>query len=499
MHLTCISKSIAKTGISNRCLFGINILSNLLLVECNSCNRSVRDFPARINSFLRETKTPFEIKRKQPTRMELGFKIVLGIFYILIGIFGLIGNILVIYAIFAKPKHRQRPSNIYLLSLAFTDIFSSLIVVPYFMISLDLPVYNPSQLDKYKGPCQAGAFFVYVTGINRILALSVLSADRYLAILHPYTYQRYVGRRKVLFANFCIYLQSIATNLPLVIIPSWVNYDGKPGSPCGFMWKGKYGFLMPYLTFNFLLPVVVLFISNIRVFTVARKQRLRIEAEQKKFCRINHKGSIFALNNVASIWRVPMETEKNSSQGETETRKDGCQQMCRNSTIIKMNDRPKGRVEREENQNTRKRDSIESTSTTASIDGNDLAEVKKNKETKLATACEKDDTNQSSNRTKRKQAKQRWSVYAQDLIITFSTIVLVIVFLISWLPFAISRSIFVADRSFFSWDVVAVTSSLTMVSSGCNPLIIIGTRRDLRKTIKEKIKLNFRCSKETHL
>ena len=431
--------------------------------------------------------------------MELGFKIILGIFYILIGIFGLIGNILVIYAIFAKPKHRQRPSNIYLLSLAFTDIFTSLIVVPYFMISLDLPVYHPSHSDKYKGPCQAGAFFVYVTGINRILALSVLSADRYLAILHPYTYQRYVGRRKVLFANLCIYLQSIATNLPLVIIPSWVNYDGKPGAPCGFMWKGKYGFLMPYLTFNFLLPVVVLVISNLRVFTVARKQRLRIEAEQKQFCRINHKRSIFALNNIARIWRVPMETERNSSQGQTETRINGSHQMCRNSTINDVKNKPKGWVGHEENQNTRKRDSIESTSTTASLDGKDSAEIKRNKETKLAAACNKDNTNQSSNRTKRKEAKHRWSVYAQDLIITFSTIVLVIVFLISWLPFAVSRSIFVADRSFFSWDVVAVTSSLTMVSSGCNPLIVIGTRRDLRKTIKEKLKMNFRCPKDTHL
>eukprot|EP00112_Aurelia_sp_Birch-Aquarium-sp1_P012149 Seg2553.4 transcript_id=Seg2553.4/GoldUCD/mRNA.D3Y31 product="Octopamine receptor" protein_id=Seg2553.4/GoldUCD/D3Y31 len=426
--------------------------------------------------------------------MELGFKIVLGIFYVLIGICGLIGNILVIYAIFAKLKHRQRASNIYLLSLAFTDIFTSLIVVPYFMISLDLPVYHPSQLETYKGACQAGAFFVYVTSINRILALSVLSADRYLAILHPYTYQRYMDRKKVLFANFYVYLQSIATNLPLVIIPSWVNYDGKPGAPCGFMWKGKYEFLMPYLTFNFLLPVVVLFISNIRVFAVARKQRLRIEAEQKKFCRLNHKRSIFALNNVANIWQ---ETERNSSQGETEAQKDGFQHRFPKSTIIDVSNRPQGWVEHEENQNTRKRDSTESTSTKTSIDGNNLAAVKINKEAHSATACEEDNKIKNRSMTKRKQAKQRWSVYAQDLIITFSTIVLVILFLISWLPFAVSRSIFVADRSFFSWDVVAVTSSLTMVSSGCNPLIIIGTRRDLRKTIKEKIKLIFRCSKDT--
>ncbi len=94
-------------------------------------------------------------------------------------------------------------------------------------------------------------------------------------------------------------------------------------------------------------------------------------------------------------------------------------------------------------------------------------------------ACDKPDTLEPPVNTRRR--------ISQDIKIALSTVMLVVVFVVTWLPFTASRMVFIANREFFSWTVVAITTSLTLVGAVCNPLIVIVTRRELRRTIVDKI------------
>lgn len=360
--------------------------------------------------------------------MQLGAQISFGIFNAVVAIFGTILNSCVIFAILSTRNHRRTLSNTYLLTLATTDLLASVLVAPYFLLSLNLPTYDVSLKAKYRDACKAGNFFIYTVGINRILALTFMSADRYMAILHPFWYQRTVNQKRVIAANLYIILQSSVTNLPMSLIPGWVNYDGRLGAPCGFMWDGKLPFLIPYCILNFGLPLVVLIGSNITVFVTARKQRKRIIAlrvgDETRRC-----NGILPIHSLSSL--------------QTGAGNNAKVELTPHEIDIHGN---YGRLSDGDKKKTRK--------------------------------SEKSD----------KVTGER-QLQTQDIIITFSTIFLVVAFLITWLPFAISRTAFVLDRQLFSWHVVVWTTVLTLLNSLLNPLIVLGTRRDIQRTLKDRFKI----------
>ncbi len=171
-----------------------------------------------------------------------------------------------------------------MLTLSIADLLTSVVNIPFFMFGLDLPDYEPSQKQTYNLTCRLAIFFVYSCGVQRILSLTVMSVDRYIAILHPFRYQVCTQGSKILVLNCYTVVQSIATSLPLLIIPGWVGYDGMPGSPCGLVWKGKFAFLAAFFLLNFVIPCFILVVTNVRVFMVSRKQRKRLlEEERSRF------------------------------------------------------------------------------------------------------------------------------------------------------------------------------------------------------------------------
>ena len=500
--------------------------------------------------------------------MQLTGTILFGLFNTLIVIIAPIGNACLLYAILSKKKHRELVSNTYLITLAITDLLASVILAPYNLLSLNLPEYSASLAEKYSEPCKAGIFFLYAIGINRILALTLMSLDRYFAILHPFLYQRFINRRRAVAMNVFIVALSCVTNLPMSLIPGWVNYDGKPGSPCGFLWDGKLPYLVPYAILSFCIPLTVLVFSNTKVFFVARKQRRQILLMQKKeqckregapgipssaknfpgspkenkndipknICHLDssNRQNPQYMPHVKSkcSTKYPEEAPKvvvkgNSSfsiaksqngenfhdlveddifedrfepANETEPRKLGgdLEIKHRTSLSLKKQDLSSGSVE---NSDLRRFVNTSTACPSATPTISDLKDIKEpNKGNNIGDFCTisaKDGTRNfchfPENTTERTGKTQKPMIHAQDIIITFSTIVIVILFFTSWLPFTISRIIFVLDRRLFSWHTVVWTSALTLVSAAGNPLIVLGTRRDLRKTIKKRCRIG-ECS-----
>ena len=512
--------------------------------------------------------------------MQLGVKIFYGIFNTIIAIIGPISNVCLLYIIFSTKKHRKLISNTYLVTLAITDLLGSIVVAPYFLISLNLPKYDESLKEKYKEACKAGSFFVYSVGINRILALTLMSADRYLAILHPFVYQRIVNHRRVIAMNLFITFQAFVTNLPMSLMPGWVNYDGKPGAPCGFLWDGKLPYLVPYAMLNFGIPLVILLVSNISVFITARKQRRKILSMQvaqpigrkvtvfgircsatnleafesaqseginptpNNSCSVREKDSTKADNTpeITSVLclndaKQDKETEESSKMSsivfnDTAT----CDIMVKNGDNQRLENFPLREVVLRNAKNERERierlrthtlnDNKDHTFKNCSISigaqradsrifsigtaNPELSKVSCRNKDAMTTIWNKAGLHQdcaTGNEVKsdreivktdvcfpfpkrnKPRRHENLTLRTHDIIITFSTIVLVVVFLISWSPFAFSRVAFVLDRRLFSWDAVVWTTALTVISCVCNPLIVLGTRRDLQRTIKDRFKV----------
>ena len=500
--------------------------------------------------------------------MQLTGKILFGLFNTLIVLIAPIGNACLLYAILSKKKHRKAVSNTYLVTLAITDLLASIIIAPYNLLSLNLPEYSASLAEKYSDPCKAGNFFVYAIGINRILALTLMSLDRYFAILHPFLYQRFINHRRAVAMNLFIAAQSCVTNLPMALIPGWTNYDGKPGAPCGFLWDGKLLYLVPYAVLNFCIPLTVLVFSNTKVFVVARKQRRQILSMQRreqcskkggafgipssvthfpatavespeenkvdlpqnscyldakstqKSLNMPHAESKFASKNPEKIPEAivsgnssfPIANDlvkkgdileggfQTANETETEPRKlgDVSEIKHRTSLLLHSQNLFSSSVENGGSRNFANSSIVCPSAAPTTCHLKEIKESKiENNVTDMCINFDKDEkqnlSNVQDNANEKVGKTQKPMMHAQDIIITFSTIVIVIIFFTSWLPFAISRIIFVLDRRLFSWHTVVWTATLTLVSAAGNPLIVLGTRRDLRKTIKKRCKIG-ECS-----
>lgn len=163
----------------------------------------------------------------------------------------------------------------YLISLLTATLLSCVIGCPYFSISLlaTLPKVNHESMKKYQHLCTVAIFFNYLMATTKILSLTLLSLDRFIAIVWPYFYERNVTRRSVIcFLSFA-WIQALITTLPMALMTGWVKYYGNKGSCCGFDWeKSGYGFIIPVVAINFFIPAMIVIFTNIKVFCVAKTQ-----------------------------------------------------------------------------------------------------------------------------------------------------------------------------------------------------------------------------------
>lgn len=99
--------------------------------------------------------------------------------YGLVYIFGLFGNVLVIFTIL-KYRHMRNTTNVFLLSLSSADLLVILICVPvkcatFFTFTWELGEFV----------CKLAYYMQNVSMICSVLTLTALCLERYMAILHP--------------------------------------------------------------------------------------------------------------------------------------------------------------------------------------------------------------------------------------------------------------------------------------------------------------------------
>ncbi|XP_066931234.1 adenosine receptor A2b-like [Clytia hemisphaerica] len=150
------------------------------------------------------------------------------IFYVLFMVFllvsSILGNVLVVLATSLSGKLRRRPTNYFIVSLAFSDVLMAMVAIP-FNIS--------TQLHQFLFCHSISACYWWLLGeststVASILNLFFIALDRFVAIRYPYKYREMFSYRRVRWMLFCLW--SFALVYPITGILPWSNIPSQKGS-----------------------------------------------------------------------------------------------------------------------------------------------------------------------------------------------------------------------------------------------------------------------------
>ncbi|KAJ7381930.1 hypothetical protein OS493_038234, partial [Desmophyllum pertusum] len=166
----------------------------------------------------------------------------------------LTGNLLLILIMKRKPETRSL-TGFLIVNMAVADLLVTFVVMPVSMAYLYtggkwLLSGNLGQVT-----CISVYFGYHVTLAASILSLSIMSVDRYLAVVYPFSGFPTFRRAKVL--TVVIWLSSMIFSIPIAVVWRAIDY-GPGGTYCTPVFKNLGEFGMPvYYTYLFLLMYLI--------------------------------------------------------------------------------------------------------------------------------------------------------------------------------------------------------------------------------------------------
>lgn len=176
------------------------------------------------------------------------------VFYVLVFTVGLTGNSLVIYVVLRYSK-MQTVTNMYILNLALADELF-LIGIPFLIATITVRQW-------LLGPimCKLYMTSTSITQFTSSIFLTVMSADRYIAVCHPIASPKY--RTPIISKVVCLTAWTLSA---LLMVPIFMFADILPESGgCNIIWpesksmNGQTAFTLYSFILSFALPI--LFIS----------------------------------------------------------------------------------------------------------------------------------------------------------------------------------------------------------------------------------------------
>ncbi|XP_077983983.1 D(1A) dopamine receptor-like [Glandiceps talaboti] len=200
-------------------------------------------------------------------------KVLSGAFLIGIITLSFVGNTLVIAAVIYSGKLRDQISTIYIINLSITDILNAILVMPFAVAAL---LENGWEFGTFM--CNVQCALNYCCIIVSMLTLALIAIDRYLMTCKSSFYTNKVTRRVAATLTIYSWLQGIL----FAVIPvclSWIIYD-KWEVVCAIDWNyGGHGpviYVLFAFTLCFAIPVIVIFVSYVKVYRMIRNPVSRV-------------------------------------------------------------------------------------------------------------------------------------------------------------------------------------------------------------------------------
>ncbi|KXJ21969.1 dopamine receptor 2 [Exaiptasia diaphana] len=232
----------------------------------------------------------------------------------IIAIITIFGNGLVIYLISSRVVLREQPSpNWFVLSMAVADFCVGFINFPlniYFAFTLLPSVKDPGEQWAVLSLVQNVSFNASVTN------LVLLTLDRYLAVVHPFTYESFMTAKRVLWLIILAWGVATLMEIPYLVL----DLQGRAGTdPNDYLVM-----LVIYSVVLVFLPSFFMIYAYGRIICVARRHKQKIKEHEKQLAsnssirrgKMAHSGNkngamvtvgtlvlIFVLSNLVTEYR----------------------------------------------------------------------------------------------------------------------------------------------------------------------------------------------------
>uniref|UniRef100_A0A4W5NCT0 G-protein coupled receptors family 1 profile domain-containing protein n=1 Tax=Hucho hucho TaxID=62062 RepID=A0A4W5NCT0_9TELE len=191
---------------------------------------------------------------------------------------GVIGNIIAIAALSGSKQERKSSAFFALVcGLAVTDLLGTCLASP-----ITIATYlNGNVLYDNNNLCEFHSFLLLFFGVAGLSIIFTMSAERYLAICCPYTYQRWgIDQHFARKCLFCIYLSNIAfCCLPVMGMAGSICQPSKTW--CFINWRADktlpatYSFLYASVSFLLILMTIVLNFAVCGTLLIMRRRKIQ--------------------------------------------------------------------------------------------------------------------------------------------------------------------------------------------------------------------------------
>ncbi len=199
--------------------------------------------------------------------------------YFVVCAVGLCGNALVIYVILRYAKMKT-VTNIYILNLAVADVLCML-SLPFIAIQLSL-LHWPFG----SAICRIVLTVDSMNQFTSIFFLTVMSFDRYLAVVHPIKSTKWRKPRMAKIISLAMWGISLLVNLPIMIY-SGVNIKRNEARTCTMLWpepQSTYYTAFIFYTFflGFFLPLIIISMCYLLIVIKVKSSGMRVGSTKRK-------------------------------------------------------------------------------------------------------------------------------------------------------------------------------------------------------------------------
>uniref|UniRef100_H3CNY8 Rhodopsin n=1 Tax=Tetraodon nigroviridis TaxID=99883 RepID=H3CNY8_TETNG len=211
-----------------------------------------------------------------------------------IGITGMIGNFLVIYA-FCRSRSLRTPANIFIINLAVADLLMCVTQTPIFFTTS----MHKRWIFGEKG-CELYAFCGALFGICSMITLTVIAIDRYFVITRPLTSIGVLSRKRAFIILMTVWVYSLGWSLPPFF--GWSAYVPE-GLLTSCTWDymtftpSVRAYTMLLFIFVFFLPLFIIIFCYIFIFRAIRSTNQSITS-------LTCCESLKKLQRLQSEWRM---------------------------------------------------------------------------------------------------------------------------------------------------------------------------------------------------
>ncbi|XP_075999722.1 melanopsin-A-like [Genypterus blacodes] len=221
----------------------------------------------------------------------------IGVVILIVGITGMLGNFLVMYA-FCRSRSLRTPANMFIINLAITDFLMCVTQTPIFFLNS----MHKRWIFGKKG-CELYAFCGALFGICSMITLMVIAMDRYVVITRPLASLGVMSRKKALGILAAAWLYSMGWSLPPFF--GWSAYV-----PEGLMTSCSWDYMtftpsvrsytMLLFTFVFFIPLSIIILCYCCIFRAIRRTT---RALTKISCE-RSRDSVKKMNKMKSEWKM---------------------------------------------------------------------------------------------------------------------------------------------------------------------------------------------------